>query len=682
MRRARLPLFVLLLVAAIVFSNSRGAGQQATGTGSGPPAPSEGLAPATSPATAGDNSVDSNTDTENNADAKAADSGPSKRNATPAASVTWPLVCLGVGIVIVLGLIIVLKVNAFIALISAAMVVSLMAPGAWGDKIARVPEAFGNSAGGIGVVIALAAVIGKCMLDSGAADRVVRAFLRLLGEKRAPVALMGSGFILAIPVFFDTVFYLLVPLARSMHRRTGRHYLLYLLAISAGGAITHTLVPPTPGPLVMADNLNFDVGWMIMIGALVAAPSAMVGFAASVLIDRIMPTPMRQIGTEPDPKPLQDSELPSLFLSLLPVLLPVILISMNTVLTTIADGEHAALLAVDDITDWPAFRARLQEQAADDSPNPGQRILENLARDKARDTGQPSHLVSLVEQLSPATLEQRQEIIAGLNKYVLANKDFHGGETDLAFLGFLPNKVARDSLKKGRLRMKKVDAERMNRALLESAYPQFITEHNWDTRWRKAADISSIFGNASFALLISTIIAMATLVHKRGLGLIELANVVEISLMSGGVIILITAGGGAFGAMLSEAKVGDAIKSLFQIHEGAGAGLMFLVLGFGIASVLKVAQGSSTVAMITGSAMLAGIASPEILHFHPVYLATAIGAGSLVGSWMNDSGFWIFAKMGGLSETEALRSWSILLIVLAVVSFAITLLLASVMPLV
>ena len=135
--------------------------------------------------------------------------------------------------------------------------------------------------------------------------------------------------------------------------------------------------------------------------------------------------------------------------------------------------------------------------------------------------------------------------------------------------------------------------------------------------------------------------------------------------------------------MLKEAQVGEAIKSLFSINEeGGNAGIMFLVLGFAIAAVLKVAQGSSTVAMITGSAMLAGIAQPETLGFHPVYLATAIGGGSLVGSWMNDSGFWIFAKMGGLTETEALKSWTVMLLILGTVSFGMTVLLAKVLPLV
>ncbi|HRX80847.1 MAG TPA: Gnt-II system L-idonate transporter, partial [Pirellulaceae bacterium] len=129
----------------------------------------------------------------------------------PEQDVAWPFIRLGVGVAVVLGLIIALKVNAFIALIGAAIVVSLMSPGPFFIKMTRVAEAFGTGAGNIGIVIALAAVIGSCLLDSGAADRIVRAFLRVLGEKRAPIALMGSGFVLAVPVFFDTVFYLLVP---------------------------------------------------------------------------------------------------------------------------------------------------------------------------------------------------------------------------------------------------------------------------------------------------------------------------------------------------------------------------------------------------------------------------------------------------------------------------------------
>ena len=133
-------------------------------------------------------------------------------------------------------MIIVLRVNAFVALIVAAMLVSLLSPGTLAEKITRVATAFGTSAGKIGIVIALAAVIGKCLMDSGAADRIVRCFLRVLGEKRSPEALMGASFLLAIPVFFDTVFYLMLPLARSLCRRTKKNYVLYILATAPVGS--------------------------------------------------------------------------------------------------------------------------------------------------------------------------------------------------------------------------------------------------------------------------------------------------------------------------------------------------------------------------------------------------------------------------------------------------------------
>jgi H+/gluconate symporter-like permease len=184
------------------------------------------------------------------------------------------------------------------------------------------------------------------------------------------------------------------------------------------------------------------------------------------------------------------------------------------------------------------------------------------------------------------------------------------------------------------------------------------------------------------------IIAMATLAMQRSLTLKELATSIEVALMSGGLIILITAAGGAFGSLLTAAGVGDAIQAMFAgggEDTGGSPGsirLMVLFLGFGVAAVLKIAQGSSTVAMITSAGMLASLAVPETLGFDPVYLAAAIGSGSLIGSWMNDSGFWIFAKMSGLTEVEALKTWTPLLLILGGVSFAMTLVLALVMPLV
>ena len=184
-------------------------------------------------------------------------------------------------------------------------------------------------------------------------------------------------------------------------------------------------------------------------------------------------------------------------------------------------------------------------------------------------------------------------------------------------------------------------------------------------------------------MLLAAAIAMCMLKAKRRLPLAELGRVVEASLMSGGIIILITAAGGAFGAMLKAAQIGPAIKQFFgQSGTEATGGLMLLILGAVIASVMKIAQGSGTVAMITASSMIAAmVPSMQSLGYHPAYLATAIGGASLIGSWMNDSGFWIFVKMMGLTETEGLKSWTPLLVVVGLTAVAVSIILAIVLPL-
>ena len=157
-----------------------------------------------------------------------------------------------------------------------------------------------------------------------------------------------------------------------------------------------------------------------------------------------------------------------------------------------------------------------------------------------------------------------------------------------------------------------------------------------------------------------------------------MAEVADTSLMSGGIIILITAAGGAFGAMLKAAQIGPAIEQLFKGDAGQQtSGIMFMVMGVMIACIMKVAQGSGTVAMITASAMIAAmIPSPSSLGYPPVLLATAIGGGSMMGSWMNDSGFWIFVKMTGMTEAEGLKTWLPLLAITGFSSAVISLILA------
>lgn len=579
-----------------------------------------------------------------------------------------PVLILAVGIFCVLGMIIALKLNAFLALIISALIVSLLVGltqgGSAGARMDAVVSAFGSSAGSIGIVIAMAAIIGKCMLDSGAADRIVRSAVNITGEKKASIGLMVSGFVLAVPVFFDTVFYLLVPLARSLHRRTNKHYLRYLMAIATGGAITHTLVPPTPGPLLVSSILGVEIGMMMLVGTLVALPAAIVGLIFSIVIDKKSPVEMRPLGAnENKHKPLLDDQLPSFWIALLPVILPVVLIGAGTLATTVADREDRAMLSVADIKDFDALASEL---AAATPNSPAGRVMASSALN--------DNELALLKK--PASSDAaKSEVVAVLNE-VLLDQELYAEQ---AFLGVALSDVSKSKIGANQLRMKPVDRRRMNRALLEDAFPDLIATHDWNSPKRELADSLSLWSNPNFALLLAAICAMLTLKVVRHLSWRDLAVDVEESLMSGGVIILITAAGGAFGSMLTDTNISDTIQQAFQ--DQGGSGLALLVLGWSISAVLKVAQGSSTVAMIIGAGMMSAIIGDVKPEYNMVYVATAVGAGSLMGSWMNDSGFWVFTKMGGLTEGESLRSWTPLLAVLSLVGLLATLVLSQVLPL-
>src|SRR3989454_436101 len=140
--------------------------------------------------------------------------------------------------------------------------------------------------------------------------------------------------------------HLLVPLARSGYTRTNRYYLKYLLAIAAGAGATHTLVPPTPGPLAVAGTLGVDLGTMVLVGLVVSLPAAGVGLLFAGWVDRRMPvvprTPAAPALRGSDAEPAVTQPFPGLVPSLLPIILPVLLISSNTVVLsmTARPGAH------------------------------------------------------------------------------------------------------------------------------------------------------------------------------------------------------------------------------------------------------------------------------------------------------------------------------------------------------
>ncbi len=274
-----------------------------------------------------------------------------------------PGLILLLAIAIVLGGILGLRLHACLVLLVAALTVALLTPTAtlreyadsqvskneWTERAAekfinkspaqRVADGFGKTCGSIGILIAMAAIIGKCLLDSGAADRIVRSTVRAVGEPKAPVAFVGSSFLLGIPVFFDTVFYLMIPLGKALRLRTGRNYVLYILSIVAGGSMAHSLVPPTPGPLFVADSMGVNLLTMIIGGCMVGMVSSTSAFLFAKWLDRRIDIPLRS-SAEMSLEQLEklanrdESSLPPLWLALLPIVLPVVLIAVQTALST------------------------------------------------------------------------------------------------------------------------------------------------------------------------------------------------------------------------------------------------------------------------------------------------------------------------------------------------------------
>jgi GntP family gluconate:H+ symporter len=416
------------------------------------------------------------------------------------------------------------------------------------SAVSRVATAFGTTAGKIGILIALASVIGGCLSESGAATTIVDRMLKWTGPKRAPEALAISAFIIGIPVFFDTVFYLMVPLARSLRRVVGKDYVLFILAILAGGSIAHSLIPPTPGPLLVAEELGIDFGVMLGVGLVIGGMSSIVSLAVARIINRSVNVPLREIAGESIP----------------------------------AADDHA-----DRLEDGEAVEVEL----AGASPK-------------------------LAESLLPILVPVVLITIGSILKYLSKSQQ---------------------------------------------------------TESSTVTDLFLFLGDKNIAIAIGTAFAMAL---TRYIHSAQRITLVSRSLASAGNIILITAAGGAFGAMLRQAGIAGAVEDLVD----AKAGLMLLPIAFLVTTAIRTLQGSATVAMITAAGVLGGFASAEGLPFHPVYLAMAIGAGSKPVSWMTDSAFCVITRMSGMTEAEGLKVISPMSIGMGLSALTMTLLMAWLFP--
>jgi Gnt-I system low-affinity gluconate transporter len=187
-------------------------------------------------------------------------------------STTALVIILLAAVLLLLLLVLKFKMHAFIALLIVSMATGLFSGMAPSELLSSIQHGMGSTLGYIAVIVGLGAIFGKILEYSGGAEALTSYLLRKFGEKKAPWALTLTGFIIAIPVFFDVGFIILVPVIYSLSRKTGKSLLLYGIPLLAGLAATHSFIPPTPGPVAVAEIINANLGWVILLGFVTGIP--------------------------------------------------------------------------------------------------------------------------------------------------------------------------------------------------------------------------------------------------------------------------------------------------------------------------------------------------------------------------------------------------------------------------
>ncbi len=268
---------------------------------------------------------------------------------------TQMLIALFIGIALLIFLVLKTKVQAFLAIIIAACTIGLIGgmplvtqtldDGTKFGIINSISTGFGNTLASIGIIIGFGVMMGEIFEKTGAAKRLAYTFLRICGQNHEEAALAATGFLVSIPIFCDSGFIILAPIAKAISKMTKKSVVGLGLSLAAGLVITHSLIPPTPGPLGVAGIFGVDVGIFILIGIVVAIPMTI----ACVMYAKHMEKKIYQLPDdedgfirpeyqEPDYSSdiKQDLEgLPSTFASFMPILLPIILILCSTILSAL-----------------------------------------------------------------------------------------------------------------------------------------------------------------------------------------------------------------------------------------------------------------------------------------------------------------------------------------------------------
>ena len=268
------------------------------------------------------------------------------------------LVGLAIGIAILIFLVLKTKVQAFLALIICTVIVGIVGgmplstitleDGKAFGIVNSITTGFGGTLGSIGIIIGFGVMMGQLFEATGAAKRMAHTFLRLFGKKREEEAL--AGFLVSIPIFCDSGFVVLAPIAKAISKATKKSIIGLGVALAAGLVITHSMVPPTPGPLGVCGIFDIDVGKFILLSLVLSLPMAIacIAYARLYLSKKYyrIPNDEGEIVELPYQEPDYENAfsmdvkgLPGTLESFLPLIVPIVLILINTVASALGKTE-------------------------------------------------------------------------------------------------------------------------------------------------------------------------------------------------------------------------------------------------------------------------------------------------------------------------------------------------------
>ncbi len=247
------------------------------------------------------------------------------------------LVGIAFAILLLLFLVLKLKIHAFISLLIVSIVVGIVTGMDFTGIIKSMQDGMGNTLGFVATVVGLGAIFGQMLEASGGAESIAKYLLKHFGEKRASWALVLTGFIVAIPVFLDVGFIILIPIIYELTKQAKRSILYYAIPLLAGLAVTHAFIPPTPGPVAVAEILDVQLGWIIIMGFIVGIPTAIIaGPIFGKYISKRIHITAPDYFAEKEAGPEQEG-LPSFRTIILIIALPLLLIVFNSVAEVLYD---------------------------------------------------------------------------------------------------------------------------------------------------------------------------------------------------------------------------------------------------------------------------------------------------------------------------------------------------------